>query len=207
MINRSLLKGNLATPYPALKPCPSLITWRRPSCRQLITKSPLESIFSSPRWKLVIEHPSKNLLLSTKHYCSLRDITILLWTRFGVARGGGQHLCSLASEGFLFCSLAPGFLFLFLFFLTFYILRSPVQCTETFCTVASSTIVLHQSWWKTLHPRFNISVCRVFSVTPALALAFLESTHPVSILRSKLIFLRSSVAFFWLSTHQGTFWL
>ena len=65
--------------------------------------------------------------------------------------------------------------------------------TETFCTVASSTIVLHQSWWKTLHPRFNISVCRVFSVTPALALAFLESTHPVSILRSKLIFLRSSV--------------
>ena len=116
MINRSLLKGNLATPYPALKPCPSLITWRRPSCRQLITKSPLESIFSSPRWKLVIEHPSKNLLLSTKHYCSLRDITILLWTRFGVARGGGQHLCSLASEGFLFCSLAPGFLFLFLLF-------------------------------------------------------------------------------------------
>ena len=116
MINRSLLKGNLATPYPALKPSCSLITWWRPSCRQLITKSPLESIFSSPRWKLVIEHPSKNLLLSTKHYCSLRDITILLWTRFGVARGGGQHLCSLASEGFLFCSLAPGFLFSFFFF-------------------------------------------------------------------------------------------
>ena len=129
MINRSLLKGNLAIPLPALKPCPSLITWRRPSCRQLITKSPLESIFSSPRWKLVIEHPSKNLLLSTKHYCSLRDITILLWTRFGVARGGGQHLCSLASEGFLFCYLAPGFLFLFLFlFLFSHFLHPPLSC-------------------------------------------------------------------------------
>ena len=134
MINRSLLKGNLATPYPALKPCPSLITWRRPSCRQLITKSLLVVYLFFTRlktghWTVQFEHPSKNLLLSTKHYCSLRDITILLWTRFGVARGGGQHLCSLASEGFLFCSLAPGFLFLFLFlFLFSHFLHPPLSC-------------------------------------------------------------------------------